>query len=115
MFHVKHPPDPPPGRCWELHGCNSGRSVKKDDDPARRLGALALAVHTVDGGHGVVHDLALAARFADRVMIMERGALVADGSAHKVLTPERIADVFGVEATITDSVVGPIPVLHSPT
>src|SRR5882757_3006759 len=59
MFHVKHPPGPPPGRSWELHGCNSGRSVKKNDDPARRLGTLALAVHTVDGGHGVVHDLAL--------------------------------------------------------
>jgi ABC-type cobalamin/Fe3+-siderophores transport system ATPase subunit len=39
---------------------------------------------------------------------------VADGGAREVLTPERIAEVFGVEATITDSVVGPIPVLHRP-
>jgi iron complex transport system ATP-binding protein len=87
-------------------------------DPRHQLVVMELLARAAhDGGAvlAIVHDLALAARFADRVMMMERGALVADGSAHKVLTPERIADVFGVEATITDSVVGPIPVLHSPT
>jgi len=31
-----------------------------------------------------------------------------------VLTPERIAAVFAVEATITDSAVGPIPILQRP-
>ncbi len=62
----------------------------------------------------IVHDLALAARFADRVVMMERGRLVADGSPREVLTPERIAAVFGVEATIADSAVGAIPILHRP-
>ena len=75
---------------------------------------LARAAH--DGGAvlAIVHDLALAARFGDRVIMMERGRLVADGAARDVLTPERIADVFAVEATITDSAVGPIPVLRRP-
>jgi ABC-type cobalamin/Fe3+-siderophores transport system ATPase subunit len=39
---------------------------------------------------------------------------VADGAPREVLTPERIATVFGVDAVITDSAVGPIPVLRRP-
>jgi len=31
-----------------------------------------------------------------------------------VLTPERIAAVFGVEAEIADSAVGPLPILRRP-
>jgi iron complex transport system ATP-binding protein len=75
---------------------------------------LARAAH--DGGAvlAVVHDLALAARFADRVVMMERGRLVADGSAREVLTPQRIADVFAVEAAIADSAVGLVPILQRP-
>src|ERR1700722_3970163 len=37
-------------------------SAKQNNDAARRLHALALTVHTVDGRHGVVHDLALELR-----------------------------------------------------
>jgi iron complex transport system ATP-binding protein len=75
---------------------------------------LARAAH--DGGAvlAVVHDLTLAARFADRIVMMERGRLVADGGAGEVLTPQRIADVFAVEAAIADSAVGPIPILQRP-
>jgi len=62
----------------------------------------------------IVHDLVLAARFADRVLMMDRGRLVADGAPREVLTPERIAAVFGVDAVITDSAVGPIPILRRP-
>jgi len=62
----------------------------------------------------IVHDLALAARFSDRVLMMERGRLAADGIPRQVLTPERIAAVFAVEAAITDSAVGPIPILQRP-
>jgi iron complex transport system ATP-binding protein len=75
---------------------------------------LARAAH--DGGAvlAIVHDLALAARFADRVVMMERGRLVADGAPRAVLTAERIASVFGVAAVIADSAVGPIPILERP-
>lgn len=44
----------------------------------------------------IVHDLALAMRFADRVALMQNGRIVANDTPHNVLTPERIADVFGV-------------------
>jgi iron complex transport system ATP-binding protein len=75
---------------------------------------LARAAHEGGAVLAIVHDLKLAARFADRVVMMERGRLVAEGGPREVLTPERIAEVFAVEATITDSVVGPIPVLRRP-
>jgi iron complex transport system ATP-binding protein len=86
-------------------------------DPRHQLVVMELLARAArDGGAvlAIVHDLALAARFADRVVMMERGRLVADGNAREVITPERIAAVFAVEATIMDSAVGPIPILHRP-
>jgi iron complex transport system ATP-binding protein len=46
---------------------------------------------------GVVHDLNLAARFADRLVLLDRGHVVATGTPSEVLTADRIRDVFGVE------------------
>ena len=86
-------------------------------DPRHQLVVMELLARAAhDGGAvlAIVHDLALAARFADRVVMMDHGRLVADGGPREVLTPERIAAVFGVEATITDSAVGPIPILRRP-
>jgi iron complex transport system ATP-binding protein len=48
---------------------------------------------------GVVHDLNLAARFADQIVLMNDGRIVANGTAAEVLTAERIREVFGVEPT----------------
>ncbi|HST53485.1 MAG TPA: heme ABC transporter ATP-binding protein [Pyrinomonadaceae bacterium] len=48
---------------------------------------------------GVVHDLNLAARFADQIVLLDRGRVVASGTAAEVLTAERIREVFGVEPT----------------
>ncbi|HEV2714186.1 MAG TPA: heme ABC transporter ATP-binding protein [Terriglobales bacterium] len=53
---------------------------------------------------GVVHDLNLAARFADQIVLLNEGRVVASGIATEVLTPERIREVFGVEPTFV-----PIP------
>jgi len=86
-------------------------------DPRHQLIVMELIARAAhDGGAvlAIVHDLALAARFADRVVMMERGRLVAEGPPRDVLTPARIADVFAVEAAITESAVGPIPVLRRP-
>jgi iron complex transport system ATP-binding protein len=46
---------------------------------------------------GVVHDLNLAARFADQIVLMNHGRVVAAGTPADVLTADRIRDVFGVE------------------
>ncbi len=47
-----------------------------------------------------VHDLALAATHADRVVLVDRGRVLAEGTPDAVLTAERIRSVYGVEATI---------------
>ena len=48
---------------------------------------------------GVVHDLNLAARFADQIVLLNQGRVVATGTPAEVLTVERIREVFGVEPT----------------
>ncbi len=48
----------------------------------------------------VTHDLVLAARYADELLLLDRGRVVARGGPHSVLTPERIASVYGVEAEV---------------
>ncbi len=48
---------------------------------------------------GVVHDLNLAARFADQIVVLDKGRVVAEGSPAAVLTAELIHEVFGVAPT----------------
>lgn len=46
---------------------------------------------------GVVHDLALAARFADQLVLIHEGTVLASGSPTEVMTPEHVRTAFGVE------------------
>jgi iron complex transport system ATP-binding protein len=46
---------------------------------------------------GVVHDLALAARFADQLVLMHDGAVLASGPPQSVMTPANVRTAFGVE------------------
>jgi iron complex transport system ATP-binding protein len=48
----------------------------------------------------VTHELELGARFADELVLLVRGEVVARGEPARVLTPERIAEVYGVEARV---------------
>jgi iron complex transport system ATP-binding protein len=52
---------------------------------------------------GVVHDLNLAARFADQIVLLDEGRVVASGTAAEVLTSERIQQVFEVTPTFVES------------
>jgi iron complex transport system ATP-binding protein len=45
----------------------------------------------------VVHDLNLAAQFADRVVLLRGGKLVAHGTVEEVMTYRRLSDVFSAE------------------
>jgi iron complex transport system ATP-binding protein len=45
----------------------------------------------------VLHDLGLAADFFPRLVLLDRGRIVADGPPGEVLSDERIRDVFGVD------------------
>jgi iron complex transport system ATP-binding protein len=86
-------------------------------DPRHQLLVMELLVQAARRGGAVLailHDLTLAARFADRIVVMDHGRLVADGPPRDVLTAERIASVFAVDAVVTDSEVGPLPILRRP-
>ena len=48
----------------------------------------------------VLHDLGLAALFFPRVVLVDRGRVVADGPPLQVLSDERIREVFGVDPAI---------------
>jgi iron complex transport system ATP-binding protein len=55
----------------------------------------------------VLHDLNLAARYAQRLVAMKDGALVASGTPDEVLTEALLADVFDLEARVLpDPVTG---------
>lgn len=70
-------------------------------DPEAQLMVLALLKRRTQAGQAVLvslHDLALAARYADRVVVLDRGQVVADGAPSDALTPRIMADVFGLTA-----------------
>jgi len=48
----------------------------------------------------IVHDLNLARRFADRVLLLSCGRLVADGTAQEVLTAEQVSEIFMLDVTL---------------
>ncbi|HET7726331.1 MAG TPA: ABC transporter ATP-binding protein [Candidatus Limnocylindrales bacterium] len=48
----------------------------------------------------VLHDLGLAALFFPRLLVIDAGRLVADGPPGRVLTPELIREVFGVDPSV---------------
>ncbi|MFI6686170.1 ABC transporter ATP-binding protein [Streptomyces sp. NPDC050485] len=57
----------------------------------------------------VLHDLNQAARYADHLVAMKAGRIVAEGRPEDVVTADLVRDVFGL-----DSVVVPDPVTGSP-
>jgi len=70
-------------------------------DLAHQLALLAHLRAAAGQGAGVVlvlHDLALAMNHADRVLVLDRGRVVADGTPERALTAEVIADVWGIPA-----------------
>jgi iron complex transport system ATP-binding protein len=52
---------------------------------------------------GVVHDLNLAARFADQIVLLNHGRFVAGGSPAEVLSADLIRDAFGVEPSFVST------------
>lgn len=48
----------------------------------------------------VVHDINIALRHGEHILILKEGRLVAEGAAREVITPENLADVYGVVGRI---------------
>ncbi len=63
----------------------------------------------------VSHDLALSARFANRIAILAEGRILAQGPPAEALEPDLIRRAFGVDAEIlVDSAGAPVVVARAP-
>jgi iron complex transport system ATP-binding protein len=71
--------------------------IRHQIDFMKTLRSFANATDTVTVG--VVHDLNLAARFADQIVLLNRGRVVTNGTPAEVLTAQSIREVFEVEPT----------------
>ena len=67
-------------------------------DLKHEMEVLVLLRSLAAGGTTIVlvtHNLSVAAQYADCVVLLDRGALIAHGSPAEVLTASRVRDVFG--------------------
>ena len=74
-------------------------------DPRHQLSVLDVLRARARQGCAVVavmHDLALASRYADRLVIMQAGRIAAEGAPAQVLDARRLAEVFGIEAAFAE-------------
>ena len=72
--------------------------IRHQIDFMKKIRSFAAAANVVTVG--VVHDLNLAARFADHIVLLNEAKVVASGTAAEVLTTEQIQAVFGVNPTL---------------
>lgn len=71
-------------------------------DPAHQLAVLGLLREIAAEGRtvlAVLHDLTLAARFADQVAVLDHGRLVAAGPPEETLSEALLGTVFGLACT----------------
>lgn len=70
-------------------------------DPGHQLEVMALLRDHARAGAlvmVVLHDLGMAARFCDRVLLLDRGQLRADGAPGTVMTDQTLAATYGITA-----------------
>ena len=87
----------------------SGRQVLLLDEPTSMLDPLhqhstlqAVRAFAEQGGAVLVilHDLNLAARYCDQLLLLDQGQIVIQGSPAEVLTAQRVEQVFGLEVLV---------------
>ncbi|ACP32318.1 MULTISPECIES: ABC transporter ATP-binding protein [Corynebacterium] len=64
----------------------------------------------------VLHDLNLAARYSDNLVLMKDGSVTALGSPESTITPQALRDVFGLDSRVIEDPVtgGPLIVPERP-
>jgi iron complex transport system ATP-binding protein len=70
-------------------------------DPYHQLHVMEILKERARTGVGVlavIHDLAFAARFMDRIVLMHEGAVVGDGLPENILSAERLKQVYRIDA-----------------
>ncbi|MGF1455979.1 MAG: ABC transporter ATP-binding protein [Alphaproteobacteria bacterium] len=85
-----------------------GRIILADEpvaslDPYHQLAIMEVLSGAARAGRAVavvLHDLSLAARFCDHLVLLDGGKVAADGPPAHVLTPERLAEVYHIDARL---------------
>jgi len=70
-------------------------------DPYHRMAVMESLLGLAEAGAGVIvvlHDLTLAARFCRRLVLLHHGRVVADGAPERVLSEDRLAEIYRVRA-----------------
>lgn len=80
-------------------------------DPEAQFLSLALLRQEAERGAAValtLHDLTLAARACDRLVILSEGTVAADAPAAEALSPDCLRAVFGLDGRFLDTDDGPV-------
>jgi len=83
-------------------------------DPGHQIDVMELLAREARAGAMVVavlHDLTMAARYCDRLLLIDDGGLVADGPPAEVLTAERLRAVYGIRARIESREGAPLVIV----
>ncbi|WP_018653839.1 ABC transporter ATP-binding protein [Actinomadura flavalba] len=107
-------------RVWISMTLAQGTDLLLLDEPTTYLD-LAHAIDVLDlvddlheAGRTVVmvlHDLNLAARYSDHLVVMRAGAILAQGHPRDVITAELLRDAFGLRARVIPDPVGDRPLI----
>ncbi|MFD9905286.1 ABC transporter ATP-binding protein [Streptomyces sp. NPDC059063] len=107
-------------RVWISMTLAQGTDLLLLDEPTTYLD-LAHAVDVLDlvddlheSGCAVVmvlHDLNLATRYSDNLVVMKEGAILAQGHPRDVITSELLYEAFGLRAKVIDDPVGDRPLI----
>ena len=107
-------------RVWISMTLAQGTDLLLLDEPTTYLD-LAHAIDVIDlvddlheGGCTIVmvlHDLNLAVRYSDNLIVMKAGSIVAQGHPSQVITSELLMDTFGLQAKVIDDPVSERPLI----
>ncbi|HEX7303416.1 ABC transporter ATP-binding protein [Lentzea sp.] len=107
-------------RVWISMTLAQGTDLLLLDEPTTYLD-LAHAIDVIDlvddlheGGCTIVmvlHDLNLAVRYSDNLIVMKDGSIVAQGHPSRVITGELLRDTFGLQAKVIDDPVSERPLI----
>lgn len=108
-------------RVWIAMALAQGTDLLLLDEPTTFLDVthqLEMLDLLVDLNHGrgttivmVLHDLNLAARYADHLVAMAEGRVVAEGAPEEVVTEDTVRAVFGLDCTVVSDPVSRTPLV----
>ena len=79
----------------------SDLDLKNQIQVMKKLKSLVSDTESPKSALIAIHDINIAARFSDRIILLSDGEIVADGTPAEVLTSENIAKVFDVTSEIS--------------